>query len=301
MSLKDIVSSDTPCHDHVQGDSDKQAMLTALRQRIRHLDPGVVWHQGRENSAIIPLGVDQLDEHLPGGGLFPHALHEVVAGAGPLSAGSHDDAAGRAAATGFAAFLLARLSRQGGEKPAPVLWCRQHVNKGGDLYVPGLAAYGLDYDHLLMARGLSAQEVLWAMEEGLGSGALAAVIGEPGTLDPVALRRLQLASESGRTTAILLSTERALPASTPAYTRWRIVPQPLMTPLPHASAAMFNWCVELVKCRGGRQATWQLNANDFACHSLIPKSLEHLTHDTHAHIQSGGGRNRTTGAVSLVA
>lgn len=292
MPFNDTVSPDMQS-DETAYATDRQAMLTALRQRIRHLDPGVVWRQGRDDQAVVSLGVAPLDDHLPGGGLFPHALHEVVAGAGP------DDVAERAAATGFAAFMLARFSRQGGDRsPAPVLWCCQGGSGHcGDLYIPGLAAYGLDHDQLLMARGLSAQEVLWAMEEGLACGALAAVVGEPGKLDAVALRRLQLAAEAGRTTALLLSTERALPASSPAYTRWRITPRPLGPSIPHASAAMFHWQVALLKCRGGRPATWQLSADDFSCHSLTPKSLEHLSHDIHPDTV----RSRTPGAVSLAA
>lgn len=296
MPLKDTVSPDTESVT-AENSRDRQAMLTALRQRIRHLDPGIVWRQGRENPVVVPLGVSPLDEHLPGGGLFPHALHEIVAGAGPENQSNH------AAATGFAAFMLARLSKHDRQMPAPVLWCRQQTNKSRELYVPGLAAYGMSHDQLLMAQGLSAQEVLWAMEEGLASGALGAVIGEPDTLEPVALRRLQLAAESGQTTALLLSTERALPTSTPAYTRWRVTPHTLSNPMPHAAAAMFDWRVELVKCRGGRPATWQLNAADFACTSLIPKPLEHLPHDNNTGTHTGirASRGRTAGAVSLVA
>lgn len=292
MPLNDTVSPDIQ-PGQASHRTEHQAMLAALRQRIRHLDPGVVWRQGRDDQAVVPLDIAPLDDHLPGGGLFPHALHEVVAGAGP------GNIAARAAATGFAAFVLARLSRQGDRHPpAPVLWCCQRGNgRRGGLYMPGLAAYGLSHDHVLVAQGLSSQEILWAMEEGLASGALAAVIGEPGKLDMIALRRLQLAAESGRTTALLLCTERALPASSPAYTRWHITPRPLESSIPYASAAMFHWQVALTKCRGGRPATWHLNSSDFSCPSLIPKSLEHLSHDIHPTTV----HTRTPGAVSLAA
>ena len=46
--------------------------------------------------------------------------------------------------------------------------------------------------------------MLWAMEEGLRSGAVSAVLGEVATVPPIALRRLQLAAETGGATGLLL-------------------------------------------------------------------------------------------------
>lgn len=288
MPLKESESSNGSASD---SDSDKQAMLAALRQRIRHLDPGVAWRQGCQSGPdshvcppasspstssppVISLGISSIDGSLPGGGLYAHGLHEVAAG--DTSRGS--EASARAAASGFAAFLLARLAHHNtpDRRPGSVLWCcRRRTRRGaGDLYAPGMLTYGLDHERLLIARGLSSRQVLWAMEEGLASNALAAVIGEPGAAGPVALRRLQLAAEAGRTAAVLLLSERALPAATPAYTRWRVSPLP--RPIHHDNtAASLHWRVELLKCRGGRPATWTLNEDDLGHKTSTDKPLEH--------------------------
>ncbi len=274
MPIKESVS---PNGSALNSGSDKQAMLAALRQRIRHLEPGVAWCQGNPDSHVQPpvisLGVSSIDASLPDGGLYAHALHEVVAG----DASGLSQVAARASASGFAAFLLARLAGHtiAGHHSSPVLWCCKRKTKRGtgDLYAPGMATYGLDHKRLLIARGLRPQEVLWAMEEGLSSGALAAVIGEPGAIDPVALRRLQLAAEAGRTAVVLLLSECALPVATPAYTRWRISPLPLPAIQDHR-AASFHWRVELLKCRGGWPAAWTLNEDDLDL-AFSHNSLEH--------------------------
>src|SRR5215469_14130796 len=87
--------------------------------------------------------------------------------------------------------------RRGG---GTVLWCLSRP----DLYGPGLAAHGLDPARLVLVRAPRDAEILWAMEEGLRSTGLAAVVGEVGTLAAVASRRLQLAAERSGITAFLL-------------------------------------------------------------------------------------------------
>ncbi len=94
----------------------------ALRQRIRALE------QGRLCGRVTPFGLPAVDAALPGGGLALGALHEIM--------GAGADEEDGAVAAGFAAALLARLTRLHG---GMVLWCLQ----SDDLYAPGLAAYGL--------------------------------------------------------------------------------------------------------------------------------------------------------------
>jgi len=139
--------------------------LSALREQVRRLERGV--GAGR----TLPFGVAALDAALPGGGLALGALHEVM-GAGP-------DEEDGAVAAAFAAGILARLARTEG---TPILWCLG----ADDLYAPALAAYGLAPERLLLARCRSDEDILWAMEEGLRSAVLAAVIGEVGVLTPTA-------------------------------------------------------------------------------------------------------------------
>jgi protein ImuA len=214
--------------------SPDRALLASLRARIARIG-GAGVERLRE---ALPLGVAAIDAVLPCGGLPRGGLHEIVAA----------DAGG--AATAFAAVLMAGLAGEDGS----VVWCRRdsglHATK---LYGPGLAAFGLDLRRLLVVRVRRETEVLWAMEEGLRSGAVAAVLGEVTATPGVALRRLQLAAETGGTTGLLLRPFDAAAGS--ATTRWRV-----------ASASSgwgegarlpaVRWRVELLRCRAATPAGW---------------------------------------------
>src|SRR5271168_2032879 len=138
---------------------------------------------GTDAPPMAPLAVDALDRALPWGGLPTGCLHEVAAGA-----------AADGAAAGFAATLLGRLTQAEGARARPLLWC----TAGNGFYGPGLAGYGLDTSRLILVRGRAQADLLWAMEEGLRSGAVAAVLGELQEAELTVTRRLQLAAEAGR-------------------------------------------------------------------------------------------------------
>src|SRR5437764_6189653 len=144
--------------------------LSALRERIRQIETPA-------RHGLLPFGVPAIDRALPGGGLRLGAVHEILGAAGD----EEDGAAG----AGFAAGILARLGT------GPVLWCL----KQPDLYGPGLAAHGLDPARLVLVIARRDDEILWAVEEGLRTAGLAAVVAEIGRLPMVAGRRLQLAVE----------------------------------------------------------------------------------------------------------
>ena len=133
--------------------SPDQALLADLRARIERIGGGS--GTGRLQGAW-PLGLTAIDAVLPGGGLPSAQLYEIVA----ADAG--------ASATGFSAVLLARLAGEGS-----VIWCRRDPGLHGmKLYGSGLAAFGLDLRRLLLIRVRREIDVLWAMEEGLRSGAV---------------------------------------------------------------------------------------------------------------------------------
>ena len=204
------------------------ALLEDLRARIRRLER----HSGAGTAVeaeALPFIDDVIDGALPWGGLPRACLNEICGGA---------------AATGFSAALLSRFAGSDGN----VLWCR----RGRGLYGPGLAAFGLRSDHLIVARGRNDTEILWAMEEGLRSASLAAVLGEAATITPTAARRLQLAAESGGVTALLLRPTVPAAAS-PATTRWRVAPAPNQAA---DEKIGIRWKVELLRCRGTAPRTW---------------------------------------------
>ena len=210
------------------------ALLADLRARIARIEKQTPERGG--SPGALSLGAPELDAALPWGGLPRAALHEVIATPGDT------------AAAGFCAALLARLAGDRGT----VLWCRKHHDPWGRaLYGPGLAAFGLAPERLIVARGRSETDVLWAMEEGLRSGAPAAVLGEVGNLAPGAARRLQLAAKAGGVTGLLLTgvagTGTAVPPG-PAVTRWRVTAAGLAG---SGVGQRWRWWVELLRCRGG--------------------------------------------------
>jgi protein ImuA len=146
-----------------------------------------------------------------------------------------------------------------------VLWCLPRP----DLYGPGLAAHGLDPGRVMMVRTTRDAEILWAMEEGLRTPGIAAVVGEVGSLPAVASRRLQLAAERFGITAFLLrrwrnggqaARERTQPNA--ATTRWRVAALPSRTSREEPGVGRPRWRVELLRCRGGKPAYWEMEVPD---------------------------------------
>lgn len=234
--------------------------IGALRERVRALESG-----GAVPAPTLPFGIAALDGALPGGGLALGVLHEVMA-----AAADEEDCAAPAA---FAAAILGRLVRR---LDRPVLWCLA----AGDLYGPGLAAYGLAPDRLLLTRCRGEATLLRTMEEGLRCPALAAVAGEFGRLAPIVGRRLQLAAEAGGVTGIVLrrwrdgaaaARQRAMPSA--AMTRWRVAAAP-SRPTGEPGIGIPLWRVELLRCRGGgRPGAWIMEEADATGHVALAAAL----------------------------
>ncbi len=146
-----------------------------------------------------------------------------------------------------------------------MLWCLPRP----DLYGPGLAVLGLDPARLVLVRAWRDAEILWAIEEGLRATGVAAVVGEVGAFPAVASRRLQLAAERSGVTAFVLrrwrdgaqaARERDLPNA--AATRWRIAALPSLPARAEPGIGHPRWRVELLRCRGGAPACWEVEVAD---------------------------------------
>ena len=137
----------------------------ALREQVRRLERAhSAQRMGRETA---PLGLPEIDRLLPDGGLLAGALHEVEAGPAPSGrVAAHDGAA-----LGFTAFLLSRLG------PGTLLWCRQPAGADAPIYAPAIATW-FDPARRLMVTAGREDDVFWAMEEGLRTPGIAAVVGE---------------------------------------------------------------------------------------------------------------------------
>jgi protein ImuA len=253
--------------------AERSERLAALRDSMRRLERGAA----AAAAGVLPLGCPALDAAL-GGGLALGGLHELGG-----------DAAGEAAAAGFAALLLGRLAAARGR---PVLWCGAVET----LHPPGLAGLGLPPDRVVLLRAGRPADRLWAMEEGLRSPALAGVLGELPELGLTDSRRLQLAAEAGGGLGLVLRqggrrrAGRSADAERPsaALTRWRVAPAPSgPPPLPAGTTAPRwdaagdvagdltgdmdgparllgapRWRLALTRCRGGRPGGWLVEWDD---------------------------------------
>lgn len=102
-------------------------------------------------------------------------------------------------------------------------------------YAPGLQARGVALQHLHVVDA-DAKQAVWALEQALRSGACAAVIGWPQKADHHALRRLQVAADTGQALGFVLRDRRHADNASPAALRLEIGA---------------NRQVYVRKCRGG--------------------------------------------------
>ncbi len=231
-------------------------VLKALRERIQRLEGGAA----RPRTAL-PFGIKAIDQHLPEGGLALGALHEVVGGGNGAIDG--------AAAALFAAGIAARTRGQ-------VLWCVTRQ----DLFAPAISQAGLLPDRVVYVEAGDQPSVLACFEEGLRHGGLGAVVAEIARLSMTASRRLQLAAEgSGAIGIAIRRWRRQMEAAdfgqpTAAVTRWRVSALP-STPLPVPGVGRARWQLELIRCRAGESADFEMEACDAKGRLAFPSNLVH--------------------------
>lgn len=171
------------------------------------------------------------------------------------------------ARTALAAVLMGRMA-------GPVLW----VCPGWQperLYPDGLAPFA-DPGRLVMARARRMEDLLWAAEEGLRSGAAPLVVAdlpEPPALTPV--RRLHLAAAAG--------TEAARTANRPPVlglmltpgtggapgveSRWHMAPLPAPSRLNEGAT---RWRLARLRARMDPEAAWHLSRDARGAFDLAP-------------------------------
>ena len=181
-----------------------------------------VWHAGRSVASAVdgvPTGHAALDALLPQGGWPRRALTELLLpadGVGELS---------------LLLPTLARCTREGA--------CVAMVAPPYLPYAPAWQAAGVDLAHLQLVDA-APRDALWAFEQCLRSGACAAVLGWPLQADAQALRRLQVAADSGECLGFALRARRHAANPSPAALRLEAVRE---------GQGDIAWQVR--KCRGG--------------------------------------------------
>lgn len=199
-------------------------MTDALHELLR--EP-TIWRAttAPAGTAATATGFAELDARLPGGGWPRAALTEVIhaqQGIGELQ------------------LLMPALARLSRDSRWIALIAPPHIP-----YAPALAACGVDLSRILLVRPQRHVETLWAVEQALRAGTCGAVICWPGQADAGALRRLQLAAETGDCMGFLFRSEADAAQPSPASLRVRL-----------RREANGDNHLDLLKCRGtvGRQS-----------------------------------------------
>jgi protein ImuA len=178
------------------------------------LGGGAVWRAvelARNVGATRPTGYTALDAALPGGGWPVGALVEVL----QAQAGQ-----------GEWRLLLPALvaGAQPGQPPGALVL----VNPPHRPFVPGLAAQGLDAARLLALQGPTlasdAAARVWACEQALRCGGVAAVLAWLPQVRPEQLRRLQMAAQNFQQQLFVMRPLAAQHEASPAVLRLLLEP-----------------------------------------------------------------------------
>jgi len=166
-----------------------------------------IWRGGdcASEPASIASGFAELDAALPGGGWPRGALTELLV---------EREGIGEVRLTLPA---LVRLQAEGRN----VVWIAPPHRP----YAPALAAAGLDLARLIVIRGCSSAEALWAYEQALRAPECGAAFGWMQTHEDRALRRLQVAAREGRTWGVLWRRPGQRASATAAPLRLALSPQ----------------------------------------------------------------------------
>ena len=171
------------------------------------LQTAAVWRaseSSRANQPAVASGFPGLDEKL--GGWPIGALIELIA---PRE-GSHE-----------LSILLPALARLSQDERWIVFANPPHIP-----YAPALACSGVDLSRIVVVHARSAADILWSMEQSLRSGVCSAVLSWPGALSEQAIRRAQLAAETGQALALYFPPCGTIPQPSPVPYRLRVEPRP---------------------------------------------------------------------------
>jgi hypothetical protein len=193
-------------------------MMGAVVSLEALLDERRIW-KGRpavQPFAVQPTGHALLDAALPMGGWPPSALSEILIPAD---------------GSGELRLLWPTLARLADSGERIVLVAPPYVP-----YPQAWQAAGIDLRQLAVIDA-NERDALWAVEQCLRSGSCGAVLCWPKKADDRALRRLQVAAETGETLAFACRPQQAAANPSPAALRLAIDVRPTQ--------------LRVLKCRGG--------------------------------------------------
>jgi protein ImuA len=188
----------------------------------------------------VSVGLGSLESSFSGNSFPVGVVHELISG----------ERRGAASTNGFIAALLGRLMR----KNDYCLW----ISNQRTLFPPGLKSFGVEPDRIIFIDIKREKEVLWAVEQSLKCGGLAAVVAELKEISFAQSQRLQLAVEKSRVTGFLHRYQPMSEHALACATRWKIKPLPSVPEDGLPGLGFPRWQVELIKARNGKSGRWQL-------------------------------------------
>lgn len=203
--------------------------MSILARLLEH--PGIWRGRSLSRGDTLSTGFAELDARLAGGGWPKVGLVEILAthlGSGELR---------------LLMPLLATVTQQ-----PQARWCTWIAPPLAP-YAPALAAQGVNLSRMLVVR--AAKEPEWACEQALLCGACDVVltwITRP--LQGRTVRRLQLATQRGRTLAFLLRPWSVRAAQEPSHALLRLGVEP------HCHGNRTGVRLSILKSRGGAQGQW---------------------------------------------
>ncbi|MDB5012211.1 MAG: Error-prone repair protein ImuA [Daejeonella sp.] len=218
-------------------------MLASKKDVIHELQKNILHWQGFK----VPLagttrfaGLELVEAAFPNAVFPTGAIHEFLT----------EEPEHAAACGGFIGGLLKVLMQQGGI----CLW----ISKSRSLFPPALKSFGVDPDRIIFIDLLREKELLWAMEEALKCGSLAAVVAEIGEISFTESRRLQLVVEKSRVTGFILRGNTRKLSTTACVARWKITPLPSELEDGMPGVGFPRWNVDLLKVRNGNPGSWKI-------------------------------------------
>lgn len=201
--------------------------MSADPRLARLLEHPAVW-RGRSAARVstVPTGFAALDERLPAQGWPRVGLVEILI-----------------ARVGLGELYLLLPGLAWLTRLPTARWCAW-ISPPYEPFAPALASHGLVLERVLIVRGT---EAAWAFEQALSSGACDAALAWLPHIHPRDVRRLQLATERGRTLGVLFRPARAAQEPSSAILR--------MTVEPTAQGAR----VTILKSRGGIRGSIDLS------------------------------------------
>jgi protein ImuA len=216
--------------------AEKRDIINQLQQDIRALQGFKRPVAGTE----LDVGLGEINAAFPNASFPLSAVHEFVCT-------QQEDVA---ATTGFIAGLIGAMMRTGGA----CIW----ISSCRLVFPPAFRLFGIEPDRIIFIDLKKENDVLWAMEEALKCGGLAAVVGELQEISFTASRRLQLAVEQSRVTGFILRRSTRKLNITACVSRWKISSMPSEPEDDLPGIGFPRWNVELLKIRNGKPGSWQL-------------------------------------------